>query len=705
MNTQNADFTLDQDIYTASHPPIIVSRHNANALKAEELHNFMSSVATTGHLGIAPVYGSKCALSVVAFASSTHVIIIHFPGQRKEGRHRGASAKRPALDLLERVVLRSPYPKYAFHMDNVALSLMFDLNLPIVHAVDLLDLQKSDRQSFDAILVALGGENYHNQLRRDNVMALFREEEGSQTLEKHTALQAWSACCAVMLDHMASESDPPKISTLNFNKTRLTILAKINRHAHRLTSLKPLITHNDVKAEFSYKKGKIQDSDQNVEHTDVKTMEILAPDRTGLPKTTRGRVTKVNGRAATIAIQGHLSAQAPLKVTTIGRDEPTQAEEAKVMIVLAALQRSSAILNHPFTQALWFPRPVTSWTTCPSFSHKATINFPSPRPLNDSQLRAVDLILSNRDADRVTVIQGPPGTGKTTVIAATVTSITASTDRKRTLWLVAQSNVAVKNIAEKLASIKFLEFKILVSKDFHYDWHEHLYTLIEPNLIRSNEFPTNIVGMKRLLLDSRIILCTLSMLSNDRISTIVHIVPVETIIFDEASQINIGGYLPVIHRFASSLRKMVFIGDDKQLPPFGQSDIPDLESVFEKQHLRRKMHFLDTQYRMPTPIGDFISEHVYNRKLKTIHQISSKTCCRFVNVSSGQEIQRSKSWVNVKEVQAVVNIAKILQGRKKQFRVITPYDAQRSAIEEALKADKLSWEDKCFNVDSFQASN
>ncbi len=179
----------------------------------------MSSVATTGHLGIAPVYGSKCALSVVAFASSTHVIIIHFPGQRKGGRHRGASAKRPALDLLEHVVLRSPYPKYAFHMDNVALSLHFDLNLPIVHAVDLLDLQKPDRQSFDAILFALGGKNYHGQLHRDNVMALFGEEEGSQTLEKHTALQAWSACRAAMLDHMASESDTPKIATLNFDKT------------------------------------------------------------------------------------------------------------------------------------------------------------------------------------------------------------------------------------------------------------------------------------------------------------------------------------------------------------------------------------------------------------------------------------------------------------------------------------------------------
>ncbi len=224
------DFTLQQNIYTDSHSPIIVSRYNANALKAAELHDFMSSVATTGHLGMAPVYGSKCALSIVAFASSTHVIIIHFPGQRKGGRHRGASAKRPALDLLEHIVLRSPYSKYAFRMDNVALSLMFDLNLPIVHAVDLLDLQQPDRHSLDAVLFALGGKNFHDQLHRNNVKALFKEEEGSRTTEKHTALQAWSACRAAMLDHMASESNTPKIATLNFDKTvRASFLIVTNR--------------------------------------------------------------------------------------------------------------------------------------------------------------------------------------------------------------------------------------------------------------------------------------------------------------------------------------------------------------------------------------------------------------------------------------------------------------------------------------------
>ncbi|KAK0469716.1 uncharacterized protein EV420DRAFT_58543 [Desarmillaria tabescens] len=598
MDAQRPGFVLQQNIYTIPHPSIIVSRHNANALRATTLHDFMASVATTGHLGIAPVYGSKCALSTVAFASSTHVMIIDFPRQRKGGGNLRASGKRPALDLLEYIVLRSSYPKYAFRMDNVALSLILDLSLPIVNGVDLLDLQ-SNRQSFESVLVALGGKSYHSQLDRNNVATLFQQEESSQTLDKHTALQAWSACRAAMLDHMATASDAPKISTLNFDQARLMVLAKINRHAHRLTDLKPVRMRNEVEAAFSHKSGKLNVSSARFKNRirqsgAWQTMEISSTDRNGKHKTTPGRVLRVEGRAATIAIQGHLSTtQAPLKVTTIGREEPTQAEQARVMVILAALQQSSAILDHPFIQALWFPRSEISWATLPSFTRNVTINFPGP--LNNSQRRAVDLILSNRDADRVTLIQGPPGTGKTTVIAAAVTSVIASTDRNRTLWLVAHSNVAVKNIAEKLASIGFLGFKILVSKDFHFDWHEHLYRLIESNLVRSDDFVPDRAAMERLLLDSRIILCTLSMLSNDRMSTIARIVPVQTIIFDEASQIEVSDYFPVIHRFASSLQKMVFIGDHKQLQPYGQSDIPDLESVFDKQHLDQKIHMLDTQ--------------------------------------------------------------------------------------------------------------
>ena len=35
---------------------------------------------------------------------------------------------------------------------------------------------------------------------------------------------------------------------------------------------------------------------------------------------------------------------------------------------------------------------------------------------------------------------------------------------------MAQSNIAVKNIAEKLADVGFWDFRLLVSNDFHIGW-------------------------------------------------------------------------------------------------------------------------------------------------------------------------------------------------------------------------------------------
>ena len=61
-------------------------------------------------------------------------------------------------------------------------------------------------------------------------------------------------------------------------------------------------------------------------------------------------------------------------------------------------------------------------------------------------------------------------------------------------------------------------------------------------------------------------LCTTSMLAAERLMDcgFTELVPVQTIIIDEASQIEAGDYLPILARYKTTLRKMVFIGDDKQ---------------------------------------------------------------------------------------------------------------------------------------------
>lgn len=56
------------------------------------------------------------------------------------------------------------------------------------------------------------------------------------------------------------------------------------------------------------------------------------------------------------------------------------------------------------------------------------------------------------------------------------------------------------------------------------------------------------------------------MLASDRMakSGFTELVPVETLIVDEASQVEIGDYLIPLSKFYNTLQKIVFIGDDKQ---------------------------------------------------------------------------------------------------------------------------------------------
>lgn len=165
-------------------------------------------------------------------------------------------------------------------------------------------------------------------------------------------------------------------------------------------------------------------------------------------------------------------------------------------VILKSLQQTNTVMKTPFFQRIFLPHNKSNWANSPSILPPVPVHFPSDRTLNASQGKAVNTILSNKDADRIVLIHGPPGTGKTTVIAATVTSFMAPISRDRTLWLVAQSNVAVKNIAEKLVTVDFLDFKILVSKDFHFDWQAILFSRI--GMFVNNDFSGMNICTKRL---------------------------------------------------------------------------------------------------------------------------------------------------------------------------------------------------------------
>ncbi|KDR78867.1 hypothetical protein GALMADRAFT_1274823 [Galerina marginata CBS 339.88] len=484
------------------------------------------------------------------------------------------------------------------------------------------------------------------------------------------------------------------------------MIAKSIRDMNRLIGLKPTRVKHEVQCKL--KSGKLHVTSQRYKTKvarpgEEQMLKLNIRQSNGTTRTQTAQMLHLQGRLAKLSVSApaHGFVQS---VETVGRESPTSAEEHRTSIMLQALQRRFSLSINPFITSIWLPLKKTTWVTLPRNRLSSPVYFPSIRKLNVSQERAVGATLSIKNADRVVLIHGPPGTGKTTVIAATVTSLMASADKSCTLWLVAQSNVAVKNIAEKLASVNFFNFKIIVSKDYHFDWHEHQYEKIIPNVIRSDSFPEDLVHAERQLQGSRVMLCTLGMFSNIRLANILLLVPPQTVIFDEASQIEVGDYFPMLVQFQSTLQKLVFIGDDKQLAPYGSTDIPGLESIFEKSHLRKKAILLDIQYRMPVPIGDFISRNVYKGRLKSQHLISDLSCCHFVDVDNGVEESQGRSWTNAREVDVAVKIASQLTSKGKSYRIITPYDPQRSRLEQGLKDEGLRWEDRCFNVDSFQGT-
>ncbi|KAK1231571.1 hypothetical protein PQX77_005305 [Marasmius sp. AFHP31] len=517
-------------------------------------------------------------------------------------------------------------------------------------------------------------------------------------------MRAWiSRFLATFENGPQTFGDVPAIDLSRFEHDQIAVLARVASDAFRLDYLKPLQTVHQF-SESAVDGDNIRvtnDKFQNRLRGD-RALKIEVQNRHGARYNMASQTGDTEGRETLISKNDMSSNASVTTITSIGRDAPTRAEQQKGLIVLRTLQgKTGDIQENPWIKNIWFPTAdELSWPE--EWSTTTTLPSTIPdSPLNPSQTHVVEHMLSPSNDHRIVVVRGPPGSGKTSVIAKFVTTVIDAGGGG--IWLVAKSNVAVKNIAEKLVKEKFLQWRLLVSKEFQVGWHEHLYQQILDRVIRSDRF----MGIKpKELADCKVILCTLSMVSARFLKAFKRAVPIQTLVVDEASQIEIGDYFHAFEVAKGTLRKMCLIGDDKQLPPYGQEDLKNLRSVFEVKHLQGRIDLLDTQYRMPPQIGQFISDHVYDGELKSNpnHPITDEVlACRLVD-AHGKEESDGSSYKNTSEAAVILTIAQHLQAANKSFRIITPYDGQRNYIEQEMKKADMAWEDTCFNVDSFQGN-
>jgi|SRR5712672_1493501 len=180
-----------------------------------------------------------------------------------------------------------------------------------------------------------------------------------------------------------------------------------------------------------------------------------------------GGISNVRGKSGLVEVEHNLDGKNIVSITTYGKDGPTRAEQDRNLSLLSMLQGTLTLFDNHWMKALWQPSQPVDWPDSFSSPDSPTIEIKQhpDAPLNNSQMSAITSMLSSSP---ISLVQGPPGTGKTTVIATYV--ISAIQAGQRGIWLMAQSNVAVKNIAEKLAKVGFFDFKLLVSQNFHFEW-------------------------------------------------------------------------------------------------------------------------------------------------------------------------------------------------------------------------------------------
>ncbi|KAG2347789.1 hypothetical protein BDR05DRAFT_957376 [Suillus weaverae] len=432
---------------------------------------------------------------MLAIADASTIIIIDFELNKSKGNEHDERPVTPVskvdntaarVFLTQNLLRRTTGFLYAFDIAPIALALSQTLDLRIANAIDIQSAGMKTRAPLTTIKQAVG--DLHHVLDV-NVNSAFRNDTISDSLPAFKngitplAQRAWIAHYLSQLSSMEDRlAQVPPVDTFRLSDDALEFLAKSSKDSFQLEQKKPTevtrqfatsIDHrnNHINAQADRYQNKIRKGQHQRAFIDI-------GGRAGRGFTVNGQVAKSQGRTAKLATNDSLSFVGKIigSIKIVGRDDPTQAEVQRAQKVLEILQ---GLINlehdNPWVQLIFFSSPKDDFQWPSAWTEEANdavlVKYRADRvsrPLNPSQTKAVKQMLQRSNDGRLTVIQGPPGTGKTTVIASFVQ--TALAGGLSGIWLVAQSNVAVKNIAEKLADFGLTNWKLLVSKEFFDYW-------------------------------------------------------------------------------------------------------------------------------------------------------------------------------------------------------------------------------------------
>ncbi|KAH3679038.1 hypothetical protein WICMUC_001233 [Wickerhamomyces mucosus] len=359
-------------------------------------------------------------------------------------------------------------------------------------------------------------------------------------------------------------------------------------------------------------------------------------------------------------------------------------------------------------------------TTIKQINFNNRLNFTTGR-LNQSQKVSIQHVLNNS----ITVLQGPPGTGKTSTIHEIILQLIRNF-HSFPILVVAASNVAIDNIAEKLKENKDLRILRITSMEKEKEYnekhplsdiclHRKVYDQLPLNMketvqkLRKGEkisqtsykkyLTTMITITDRLVAQAQIILTTTVTAGGNQLKNVSKI-PI--VIMDEATQSNEASSL--IPLSIPGVDKFLFVGDQRQLSSF--SDVPYLEqSLFErviKNETYKTPHMLDTQYRMHPKISEFPIKEFYNGELKdgvtpSDKYLSGVDPLTFIDYGSKHRESRvpnkmnGLTYQNIGEVELILRVIKQLKFDNNipnnKISIITPYSAQRDLLANGIKLD------------------